>query len=162
MLIHHRRHFVRAFRGQQDDPSTLNMGDADGKPNIDDDEDAIVRDAEESDYGSELDDATVDELLASAYSPEPETPLPRVKTEDPEGEEPVLPERAEKDEIETYPLVLSRAVIEALQLIRAVELPVLNGNTDGHAAPAQPSKDARLDESDPFSTSSPKTFTTQD
>jgi hypothetical protein len=152
MLIQHRQHFVRVFRGQQDDVSALNMRDADHKID-DDDEDTVVRDAEESDYGSDLDDATLDALLTSVSSPEPEPSVPTVKTEDAE-EEPLLPERAERDDDnETYTVVLSRADIEAIQRIRA-KLPELIGHVDRPATPGQPSaKDSRLDQAGPCSTS---------
>lgn len=153
MLVQHRRYFARAFRSRQDDSSTLDMGDAEGKPDIDDG-DTVVKDAEESDYGSDLDDATLDELddLATAFSQPPATPLADVKIEAVEEEakeEAVLPERPERDETETYTVILSRADIEAIERIRA-QLPDRIDNAAGDTTPGPPAKDSRLDETDPF------------
>ena len=158
MLSHHRQYFARAFRSKQDDTSALDMGDADGKEDIDD-EDTVVKDAAESDYGSDLDDATLDELddLATAFSQTPATPLAEVKVEETE-EEGVVPERPERDESETYTVILSRADIEAIERIRA-QLPNLIGDVDGTTTPGTPGKDTKLDEKDPFCRSTGISYT---
>ncbi|USW56629.1 Putative exonuclease V [Septoria linicola] len=110
---HHRQYFARAFRTQQDGPAGLiDTNQVDSRPENDIDDDTIVKDADESDYGSDLDDATVDALLTNTTLSQPQdTQSPSVKIED--VEEPVLPQRDE-NEPENDSLRLLRADVEAV------------------------------------------------
>ncbi|PIA95817.1 putative exonuclease V, mitochondrial [Cercospora beticola] len=87
------------------------MANAVVDPAVDDDTIAQQHAPDESDYGSDLDDATLDELFSQPLSPPQGGPPPGINTED--VEEPVIPQRDES-ELQSDILRLPRADVEAL------------------------------------------------
>ncbi|KAM3414057.1 Exonuclease V, chloroplastic [Cercospora zeina] len=103
------------------------------------DDDTIVQHArDESDYGSDLDDATLDELFSQPLSPFEGRAPPAVDTED--AAEPVIPQRDES-QIQADVLRLPRADVEALLASLGQATALVQGALD---QPAQSELQARL------------------
>lgn len=140
---HHRQHFARVFRVQQHGRhSTLTMANAVVDPAVDDDTIAQQHAPDESDYGSDLDDATIDELFSQPLTPSQARLPPAPDTED--VEEPVIPQRDES-ELQSDILRLPRADVEALLASLGHATALVQGALDQPAHTLNGTPEARLD-----------------